>query len=74
MSFQAHIDRRLELHYRDNLGLATYHFRGEIASHQACIKELGVWGRNRYPACSIGLGDLAPSTILHTIWNWQRIS
>ena len=56
------IDRRLELHYRDNLGLVTYHFRGESASHQAYMKELGVWGRNRYPGYSTGLGafhDLA---------------
>jgi hypothetical protein len=55
-------DRRLELHYRHNLGLVTYHLGEHRASHQAYMKELGVWGRNRYPGYSTGSGvfrDLA---------------
>ena len=45
-------DRRLELHYRESLGLVTYHASGRAATHEAYMRELGVWGRNRYPGYS----------------------
>jgi hypothetical protein len=45
-------DRRLELHFRHNLGLVRYHVRKWDASHEAYMRELGVWTRCRYPGFS----------------------
>jgi hypothetical protein len=45
-------DRRLELHYRGNLGLVAYHAADKTVTHEAYMRELGVWGRNHYPGFS----------------------
>lgn len=45
-------DRRLELHYRYSLGLVTYHASGRRASHEAYMRELGVWKECQYPGFS----------------------
>jgi hypothetical protein len=45
-------DRRLELHFRHSLGLVRYHVRKANASHEAYMRELGVWAQCRYPGFS----------------------
>lgn len=45
-------DRRLELHYRSSLGQVVYHAAGKKVTHEAYMRELSVWGRNRYPGFS----------------------
>jgi hypothetical protein len=45
-------DRRLELHFRHSLGLVRYHVREWKASHEAYMRELGVWTQCRYPGFS----------------------
>jgi hypothetical protein len=42
-------DRRLELHYRFGLGLVGYSLGNLQASHEAYMRELGVWEECRYP-------------------------
>jgi hypothetical protein len=43
------LDRALELHYRWDLGLVTYHIGDAELDHEAYMRCLGVWGENRYP-------------------------
>jgi hypothetical protein len=45
-------DRRLELHFRHSLGLVRYHVRKASVSHEAYMRELGVWAQCRYPGFS----------------------
>jgi hypothetical protein len=45
-------DRRLELHFRKNLGLVRYHVSNLSASHEPYMRELGVWPQCRYPGFS----------------------
>lgn len=45
-------DRRLELHYRNSLGLVQYHLGPQHVSHEGFTREIGVLGRNRYPSFS----------------------
>jgi hypothetical protein len=45
-------DRRLELHFRQSLGLVIYHVGTFHASHDAYMKELGVRDRAAYPGFS----------------------
>ena len=45
-------DRRLELHFRQSLGLVRYHVGDQSASHESYMRELGVWDRCRYPGFS----------------------
>lgn len=45
-------DRRLELHFRRSLGFVRYHEGDQSASHEAYMRELGVWGQCRYPGFS----------------------
>lgn len=45
-------DRRFELHYRYSLGLVAYHSSGKRASHEAYMRELGVWKECQYPGFS----------------------
>jgi hypothetical protein len=45
-------DRRLELHFRDSLGLVRYHLGKSNASHESYMKELGVAAQCRYPGFS----------------------
>lgn len=45
-------DRRLELHYRNSLGLVQYHLGPQHVSHEGFMREIGVLGRNRYPSSS----------------------
>jgi hypothetical protein len=45
-------DRRLELHFRSSLGLVTYHIGTSRVSHNAYMKELGVYERAAYPGFS----------------------
>lgn len=45
-------NRRIELHFRGSLGLVRYHVGNKSASHEAYMKELGVWGQCRYPGFS----------------------
>lgn len=45
-------DRRLELHFRYSLGLVRYHIGDVSASHEAYMRELGVWGECEYPGFS----------------------
>jgi hypothetical protein len=42
-------DRRLEIHFRDTLGLISYHLGKQQVSHQDYLKCLGVYGRHHYP-------------------------
>jgi len=42
-------DRRLELHFRNNLGLVAYHLGSLSVSHGAYMRELGVAERCHYP-------------------------
>ena len=56
-------DRRLELHFRQSLGLVTYHVGGARVSHSRYMEELGVRERAAYPGFSEepldGFRDLA---------------
>ena len=45
-------DRRLELHYRGSLGQVQYHAAREKATHEAYMRELGVWRKCKYPGFS----------------------
>ena len=45
-------DRRLELHFRQSLGLVRYHVADHSAFHESYMRELGVWERCQYPAFS----------------------
>jgi hypothetical protein len=45
-------DRRLELHFRWSLGLVRYHVGMGSASHEAYMRELGVWDQCQYPGFS----------------------
>ena len=45
-------DRRLEFHFRHSLGLVRYHVADDSASHEAYMRELGVWEQCRYPGFS----------------------
>jgi hypothetical protein len=42
-------DRRLELHFRDHLGLVTYHIGDDSLDHETYMRLLKVYGRNLYP-------------------------
>jgi hypothetical protein len=42
-------DSRLELHFRQALGMVTYSIGGERLDHETYMRLLGVYGRNRYP-------------------------
>jgi hypothetical protein len=44
--------RRLELHFRQSLGLVRYHITDRSASHESYMRELGVWDQCRYPGFS----------------------
>lgn len=45
-------DRQLELHCRGRLGMVSYHAAGEMATHEAYMRELGVWDRCEFPGFS----------------------
>jgi len=45
-------NRRLELHFRLNLGLVRYHAGDQSVSHEAYMRELGVADRSQYPTFS----------------------
>ena len=46
-------ERRLEVHFRESLGLVAYHDRNVRASHQAYMRQvLGSAGGNQYPGFS----------------------
>ncbi len=45
-------DRRLELHYRWNLGLVRYHAGDQSVSHESYMRELGVSDQCEYPGFS----------------------
>lgn len=45
-------DRRIELHFRHSLGLIRYRVGDESASHEAYMRELGVWKYCEYPGFS----------------------
>lgn len=42
-------DRRLELHFRDSLGLVCYHIGQNSLDHETYMRLLGVYGKNQYP-------------------------
>lgn len=58
-----HEDRRLELHFRQSLGLVRYHVGDQSASHESYMRQLGVWDQCRYPGFSndpaVAFHDLA---------------
>ena len=43
---------RLELHFRQSLGLVRYHVADQSASHETYMRELGVWDQCQYPGFS----------------------
>jgi hypothetical protein len=45
-------DMRLEIHFRDSLGIVRYHIGDQSASHESYMRELGVWDKCRYPGFS----------------------
>lgn len=45
-------DRRLELHFRQSLGLVRYQVGSQSASHESYMRELGVRDQCRYPGFS----------------------
>ena len=45
-------ERRLELHFRYSLGMVKYQVGDQGASHEAYMRELGVWQECRYPGFS----------------------
>jgi hypothetical protein len=42
-------DRCLDLHFRQSLGLVTYHIGEDSVDHETYMRFLGVYGRNEYP-------------------------
>lgn len=42
-------NRRLELHFRDSLGLVSYHIDRYSLDHETYMRLLDVYGRNEYP-------------------------
>ncbi|HKD83044.1 MAG TPA: hypothetical protein VKH81_25370 [Candidatus Angelobacter sp.] len=42
-------NRSLELHFRQSLGLVTYHIDQSLLNHEAYMRLLGVYGENQYP-------------------------
>jgi hypothetical protein len=50
-------DRRLEVHFRRNLGMVRYHAGEQSASHDSYMRELGVRERCHYPGFSDDLKD-----------------
>jgi hypothetical protein len=42
-------DRRLELHFRQALGMVTYSLGSDRLDHETYMRMLGVYGRNQYP-------------------------
>jgi hypothetical protein len=42
-------DRTLELHFRESLGLVTYHIGSAALDHETYMRLLGVYGENQYP-------------------------
>lgn len=56
-------DRRLELHFRQSLGLVRYHVGDQNASHESYMRQLGAWDQCRYPGFSedpaVAFHDLA---------------
>jgi hypothetical protein len=45
-------DRRLQLHFRQSLGLVRYHVGDQSAFHESYMRELGGWDQCRYPGFS----------------------
>lgn len=45
-------DRKLELHFRQSLGLVRYHVGDQSARHEPYMRQLGVWDQCRYPGFS----------------------
>jgi|HubBroStandDraft_1064217.scaffolds.fasta_scaffold382976_1 hypothetical protein len=45
-------DRRLEVHFRWNLGMVRYHVGDQSASHESYMRELGVREKCHYPGFS----------------------
>jgi hypothetical protein len=45
-------DRRLEVHFRWNLGMVRYHVGDQSASHESYMRELGVREQCQYPGFS----------------------
>lgn len=45
-------DRRLDLHFRNSLGLVTYWIGIRSLGHESYMRGLGVDGRNQYPGFS----------------------
>jgi len=45
-------DRKLELHFRRGLGMVRYHVASRSVSHEAYMRELGVWEQCQYPGFS----------------------
>jgi hypothetical protein len=56
-------ERRLELHFRESLGLVRYHIGTSSAAHETYMRELGVRHECRYPGFSddplVAFHDLA---------------
>jgi hypothetical protein len=44
--------RKLELHFRFNLGMVRYHADDQSASHESYMRELDLWNQCRYPGFS----------------------
>jgi hypothetical protein len=42
-------DRRIELHFRQTLGMVTYSIESDQLDHETYMRLLGVYGRNQYP-------------------------
>jgi hypothetical protein len=62
-------DRRLELHFRQSLGLVRYHIGNQSASHESYMRELGVRSQCRYP----GFGE-EPSAAFHDLAHDLRLA
>ena len=45
-------DLRIELHFRQSLGLVRYHVGDQSAFHESYMRELGLWDQCRYPGFS----------------------
>jgi hypothetical protein len=51
-------DRFIEIHFRDSLGLVTYHMGKRVASHESYMRSLlGSRGGNKFPGFSNDLLD-----------------
>ncbi len=55
-------DRKLEIHFRHNLGMVRYHVGRQSASHEAYMRELGVSERCCYPGY-----DVEPAIAFHDL-------